>query len=75
MKRQLVESSNLTSIGYDQDTSVLEVEFKRGSVYKYLDVPLETYEEMIGSESLGKAFVNLIKGGGFKYERLSDRYV
>ena len=71
MERCSVESSNLTSVGYDEDSFVLEVEFKKGAVYRYLDVPVLVYEEMMESESIGRAFVKLVKGGDFEYERLS----
>ena len=40
MERIAVESSNLASIGYDEASMVLEVEFKHGGIYQYFDVPL-----------------------------------
>jgi hypothetical protein len=34
MKRETVGSSNIRSIGYDQNTNILEVEFRSGRVYQ-----------------------------------------
>ena len=60
MERIKVESSNLKSIGYDADTSVMEVEFIKGGVYRYLGVPKEVYDGIMQAESKGKAF-NAVK--------------
>lgn len=62
MKRQAVESSNLVSIGYDLETSTLEVEFKNEAVWQYFDVPESVWHEFESSESKGKFFGREIKG-------------
>ena len=67
MERQKVESSNLAEIGYDEETQILEIQFKKGAVYQYEGVPVEVYGEFLEAESIGKAFSQLIKGGGYKY--------
>ena len=43
MDRIQVRSSNIRSIGYDQKTQTLEVEFLKGGVYQYFDVPWGTW--------------------------------
>lgn len=63
MERQYVESSMITSIGFDSDTSTLEIEFKtNGAVWQYYDVPESIYYGFIGSDSVGKFFLAHIKG-------------
>lgn len=62
MDREHVESSNLASIGYDSETSTLEVEFKSGAVWQYYNVPEAVWHEFYGSESKGKYFSREIKG-------------
>ncbi len=62
MERKEVESSQLKSVGYDPATSTLEIEFKGGSVYQYLDVPFETHDEFMAAESMGRYFGLQIKG-------------
>lgn len=66
MKRNKVESSNLESIGYDEDTRTLEIEFKgkngkSNSLYQYSPISYEGYLELIKSESVGKTFYQRIK--------------
>lgn len=53
MERELVTSSTAVSVGYDSSVETLEVEFKSG-VYQYYNVPQSIYDQMMGSESIGK---------------------
>jgi hypothetical protein len=61
MERQSVGSSNLVSVGYDEDSSTLEVEFKSGAVYRYFNVPLFEYERLMAASSHGIYFNANIK--------------
>jgi len=61
MKRIDVESSMLASIGYDEKTKTLEVEFNHGGVYKYLKVSKSVYEELMNADSLGSYFYHNIR--------------
>lgn len=62
MNRDQVQSDMMLSVGYDSRTSVLEVEFKQGAVWEYLDVPESLYHEFRNAGSLGKFFLAHIKG-------------
>ena len=46
MQRIRVESSELASVGYDEASHVLEVEFVAGGTYRYGGVPLEVYDAL-----------------------------
>lgn len=62
MQRESVQSSMITSLGYEPDTSTLEIEFSStGEVWQYYDVPENVYQEML-SGSIGKYFHANIKG-------------
>lgn len=39
MNRNPVSSSNVKSVGYDSESSRLEVEFHHGGIYQYYGVP------------------------------------
>ncbi|MBB1268634.1 KTSC domain-containing protein [Shewanella sp. SR44-3] len=52
MERQAVISSNLVSVGYDRNTSTLEVEFRSG-MYQYYGVPHDIYEGLMNASSIG----------------------
>lgn len=66
-----VTSSQLKSIGYDAETKTLYVEFLKGIVYRYNEVPEETYDAFVVAESSGKFFGEFIKGV-FEYERIEE---
>lgn len=61
MERQYVESSMITSIGYDPTSSTLEVEFKRGVVWAYPGFPEYLWYEFQAADSKGKFFHQNIK--------------
>jgi len=49
MDREVVVSASIRAIGYDEDTSVLEIEFCDSSVYQFFDVPVEVHDGIINS--------------------------
>lgn len=57
MHRLRVESSAVESVGYDERTRTLEIQYAGDRVYRYLDVPPRTYELLLRADSIG-AFVN-----------------
>lgn len=62
MDRTPVSSSNISAIGYDSDSEILEVEFTNGSVYSYSGVPLGEYDGFMNADSKGKYLHANIKG-------------
>jgi len=69
MTRIPVTSSNVESVGYDQNTQTLEVEFKNGYIYQYFDVPKTIYNSMVNANSAGKYLISNVKGV-YRYARL-----
>jgi len=55
MERRRVVSSNLVSVGYDDQNSTLEIEFGSG-VYDYFGVPNDVYSGLMRADSHGKYF-------------------
>ena len=47
MERMPVQSSNLSSIGYDSGSETLEIEFLNGSIYEYRNVPQVIYDALM----------------------------
>jgi len=62
MKRQHVESSNIASIGYDEKSQTLEIEFLNGGVYQYFDVSVNIYNSLMLAASHGQYLAQHIKG-------------
>jgi len=61
MTRSPVKSSHIRSVGYDEATRTLQVEFNNGKVFNYADVPLAVHREMIYAESVGRYFHAAVK--------------
>lgn len=66
MNRQRVSSSNLSSVGYDEASETLEIEFDSGSVYQYSRVPAAVYSALMSAASHGKFFNARIKNAGYR---------
>lgn len=64
IRREPVSSSNVASIGYSRHLRALEIEFTRGAVYRFLEVPKSVYLELMESSSKGH----------FIAENLRERY-
>jgi hypothetical protein len=56
MRRQLVNSSSLRSVGYDPRLLILEIEFHHTGVYQYYDVPGAVFAALLAQDSLGAYF-------------------
>jgi hypothetical protein len=69
VNRKPVSSSNLSSVGYDSDSKILEIEFNDHSVYRYYDVPSSIYEQLMSAASHGKYFHRNVKEH-FRYEQI-----
>lgn len=61
MEHTAVQSSNITSVGYDPATRELEVHFKSGGRYRYAGVDARTHAALMGAESVGAHFHKHIK--------------
>jgi hypothetical protein len=64
MHRHPIASSAISSVGYDERSAVLEVEFRSGVVYDYLEVPPRIYLDLLKAPSKGS----------FVSRRVRDRY-
>ena len=65
IERAPVESSSLVSIGFARKAQILEIEFRSGTIYRYLGVPPAVFGELKKAESKGRYFAQSIRG---KYE-------
>jgi KTSC domain len=61
LERQTVKSRILRSMGYDESTKILEIEFQTGLVYQYAGVPPKVYQELIRSDEIGKYFTDKVR--------------
>lgn len=73
INREVVESQAFNSMGYDDETETLELEFENKEVYRYWPVPRIIVEDIKEGEypfrlskakSIGKAFHEYIRKDG-----------
>lgn len=69
MNRKFVKSSNIKSIGYNNDTKTLEIEFKSGDIYQFFNVPLIEYQTLLSASSHGSYFYHNIRNK-FKWSKI-----
>jgi hypothetical protein len=69
MNRKPVSSSNLKSVGYDQSSNTLEIEFHGGRVYQYYNVPKKIYQGLMAASSHGRYHHRRIKDS-YRYSRI-----
>lgn len=55
-ERVAVESSSMTSVGFDATLSALDVEFAGGAVYRYFAVPAAVHAALMDAPSKGVFF-------------------
>lgn len=64
-----VSSSNVESVGYDEEAKQLFVKFLNGSYYKYLEVPKTEFDNLKGADSVG-CYLNKSIKANFAFERV-----
>lgn len=67
MERQLVSSSRIRSVGWENN--VLEVEFHNGSIYQYFNVSYREFIFFMNSPSLGHQLSILDKSHSYQKVR------
>ena len=60
MVRIPVTSRAIRSVGYDADARVLEIEFSRGRLYQYDEVPASVYEWLLRAPNKGAYIARVI---------------
>jgi hypothetical protein len=69
MMRDPVASSTVVSIGYDQATETLEVEFLNGGIYQYYNVGQVVFDAFLTSPSKGQ-YLYLNIRNAYPYSRV-----
>ena len=64
-----VSSSNIESIGYDNDNEIVYIRFLNGSLYIYKGVPLHEFENLRDAPSLG-SYLHRNYKNVYPYERI-----
>jgi hypothetical protein len=71
MRRDPVTSSAIASVGYDETTQTLEIEFVSGRVYRFLEVPPSLAQALRAAPSHGGFFNLFVRNGGYPYQHVA----
>ncbi len=69
MVNNMVVSTEIEWIGYEDKKNMLQVEFIAGGIYQYENVPYDTYNSFLNADSHGQYFDLFIKGK-YQYRRV-----
>lgn len=72
MQREPVASSSIASVGYDEVTRTLEIEFHNGRIYQFLGVPPEMAAALRAAKSTGAYFNKYLRNGGYQFTLVRD---
>jgi len=61
VERLPVKSRILRSVGYDESTKTLEIEFTSGIAYQYSGVPVKVYTDLMHSAGMGKYYSEKVR--------------
>ena len=67
MQRQRVSSTSIASVGYDDATSTLEIEFHNGRIYQFFNVRPEIAAALRAAPSHGAFFNKYLRNGGYEF--------
>jgi hypothetical protein len=56
VKRVPVESTALATVGYSKRLRVLEIEFRNGAIYRYLEVAPDVYDALLQAQSKARFY-------------------
>lgn len=71
MNRAPVNSSILTSVGYNANKRILEIEFRSGGIYKYHNIPESVYQGLMKADSFYQYFERNIKMADYVFKRVN----
>ena len=56
IKRVPIESTAIATVGYSKKLRALEIEFRNGAIYRYLDVAPDVYAALISARSKARFY-------------------
>ena len=62
IKRVPIESKAIAAVGYSKRLHALEIEFRNGAIYRYLDVPRSIHKGLMNAPSRARFYHKNIRG-------------
>jgi hypothetical protein len=65
-------SENIESVSYSFESNILLVRFTTTAEYRYYDVPIGVWSDVVSAQSVGRAFNKFVSRRDFRYEKVDD---
>ena len=72
MDRAPIASSSIASVGYDEASRTLEIEFHNGRIYQFFGVPPQMAQALRAAPSTGAYFNKYLRNGGYEFTLIRD---
>jgi hypothetical protein len=61
IRRVPIQSTALATVGYSKRLRALEIEFRNGAIYRYLDVAPDVYDALLNARSKARFYDDYIR--------------
>jgi hypothetical protein len=72
VQREPVSSSSIASVGYDEATETLEIEFHNGRIYQFFGVPPQMAVALRAAPSHGAYFNKYLRNSQYRFTVVRD---
>jgi hypothetical protein len=73
VQREPVSSTSIATVGYDEATATLEIEFHNGRIYQFRGVPPQMAVALRAAPSTGAYFNKYVRNGGYEFTVVRKR--
>ncbi|MDF7810878.1 KTSC domain-containing protein [Hymenobacter sp. YC55] len=70
MQRRPIRSTSLKAVGYDAATLTLEIEYRNGSLVRYIGVPETMYQALLAVAGKALFVEQVVERGGYEREQV-----
>jgi len=70
MERTRVKSNTIRTVGYDELTQILEIQFQQGGTYQYFGVSKKIYDNMIKPSSTPEEYYERFIKNRYRHEKI-----
>ena len=72
MQREPIASSSIASVGYDEATKTLELEFHNGRIYQFFNIPPQMAAALKAAPSHGAYFNKYLRNSEYEFTLIRD---
>ena len=70
MEKTRVKSNTIRTVGYDEPTQILEIDFQQGGTYRYFGVSKKIYDSMIKPSTTPDEYYERFIKNRYRHEKI-----